>query len=156
MRAPDVGASLPGSRTPTKRCRLVKRAGISTTNSRPCVPGLARARSKTGFCIGWGVELRAPRCRYRVARHSGTDAFRASRVMSASLAGVGAASSAGRRVAAAAALDMLLTGRALDARRAKRAWVSLTRPLRPHQETPRQELARSATPPENACPSSSG
>ncbi len=72
-----------------------------------------------GFCMGGGVEL-ALACRYRVAVDAPGTRFSLPEVMLGILPGWGGVKRLPRLVGPAAALDMLMTGRAFDARRAKR------------------------------------
>jgi 3-hydroxyacyl-CoA dehydrogenase/enoyl-CoA hydratase/3-hydroxybutyryl-CoA epimerase len=72
-----------------------------------------------GFCMGGGVEL-AIACRYRVAVDQPGTRFALPEVMLGILPAWGGVMRLPRLVGATAALDMLLTGRAVDARRAKR------------------------------------
>src|SRR6266568_3343806 len=72
-----------------------------------------------GFCMGGGVEL-ALACRYRVAVDQPGTRFALPEVMLGILPGWGGVKRLPRLVGPTAALDMLLTGRAADARRAKR------------------------------------
>ena len=72
-----------------------------------------------GFCMGGGVEL-ALACRYRVAVDQPGTRFALPEVMLGILPGWGGVKRLPRLVGPTAALDMLLTGRAVDARRAKR------------------------------------
>src|SRR6266568_2989875 len=72
-----------------------------------------------GFCMGGGVEL-ALACRYRVAVDQPGTRFAPPEVMLGILPGWGGVKRLPRLVAPTAALERLLTGRAVDARRAKR------------------------------------
>ena len=72
-----------------------------------------------GFCMGGGVEL-ALACRYRVAVDAPGTRFSLPEVMLGILPGWGGVKRLPRLVGPAAALDMLMTGRTVDARRAKR------------------------------------
>jgi 3-hydroxyacyl-CoA dehydrogenase / enoyl-CoA hydratase / 3-hydroxybutyryl-CoA epimerase len=72
-----------------------------------------------GFCMGGGVEL-ALACRYRVAVDQPGTRFALPEVMLGILPAWGGVKRLPRLVGPTAALDMLLTGRAADARRAKR------------------------------------
>jgi 3-hydroxyacyl-CoA dehydrogenase/enoyl-CoA hydratase/3-hydroxybutyryl-CoA epimerase len=71
-----------------------------------------------GFCMGGGVEL-ALACRYRVAVDQPGTRFALPEVMLGILPAWGGVMRLPRVVGPTAALDMLLTGRAVDARRAK-------------------------------------
>jgi len=72
-----------------------------------------------GFCMGGGVEL-ALACRYRVAVDQPGTRFALPEVMLGILPAWGGVKRLPRLVGPSAALDMLLTGRPVDARRAKR------------------------------------
>src|SRR5882762_4137553 len=72
-----------------------------------------------GFCMGGGMEL-AIACRYRIAVDQPGTRFALPEVMLGILPGWGGVKRLPRLVGPSAALDMLLTGRAVDARRAKR------------------------------------
>ena len=72
-----------------------------------------------GFCMGGGVEL-ALACRYRIAVDQPGTRFALPEVMLGILPGWGGVMRLPRLVGPTAALDMLLTGRAVDARRARR------------------------------------
>ena len=92
---------------------LVKR-GWDTSSASPAsrYPTLALIR---GFCLGGGLEL-ALACRYRVAVDEPGTRLGLPEVMLGIVPGLGRASSACRGSSAApAALDMLLTGKTVDA-----------------------------------------
>ena len=72
-----------------------------------------------GFCMGGGVEL-ALACRYRVAVDQPGTRFALPEVMLGIMPAWGGVMRLPRLVGPTAALDMLLTGRAVDARRARR------------------------------------
>ena len=72
-----------------------------------------------GFCMGGGLEL-ALACRYRVAVDAPGTRFSLPEVMLGILPGWGGVKRLPRLVGPAAGLDMLMTGRAVDARRARR------------------------------------
>ena len=72
-----------------------------------------------GFCMGGGVEL-ALACRYRIAVDQPGTRFALPEVMLGILPGWGGVMRLPRVVGPTAALDMLLSGRAVDARRARR------------------------------------
>jgi 3-hydroxyacyl-CoA dehydrogenase/enoyl-CoA hydratase/3-hydroxybutyryl-CoA epimerase len=72
-----------------------------------------------GFCMGGGLEL-ALACRYRIAVDQPGTRFALPEVMLGILPGWGGVMRLPRLVGPGAALDMLLTGRAVDARRARR------------------------------------
>src|SRR5689334_21927702 len=71
-----------------------------------------------GFCMGGGVEL-AIACRYRIAVDQPGTRFALPEVMLGILPAWGGVMRLPRLVGPAAGLDMLLTGRSVDARRAK-------------------------------------
>src|SRR5207248_2494162 len=97
--------------------RLVKR-GWDLYNKLEALPFPTLALV-SGFCMGGGVEL-ALACRYRVAVDQPGTRFALPEVMLGILPGWGGVKRLPRLVGPTAALDMLLTGRAVDARRAKR------------------------------------
>ena len=72
-----------------------------------------------GFCMGGGVEL-ALACRYRIAVDQPGTRFALPEVMLGILPAWGGVKRLPRLVGPTAALDMLLTGRAVDAKRARR------------------------------------
>jgi 3-hydroxyacyl-CoA dehydrogenase/enoyl-CoA hydratase/3-hydroxybutyryl-CoA epimerase len=72
-----------------------------------------------GFCMGGGVEL-ALACRYRIAVEQPGTRFALPEVMLGIMPAWGGVMRLPRLVGPSAALDMLLTGRAVDARRARR------------------------------------
>src|SRR5215467_2866688 len=73
----------------------------------------------SGFCMGGGVEL-ALACRYRIAVDQPGTRFALPEVMLGIMPAWGGVMRLPRLVGPAAALDMLLTGRSVDARRARR------------------------------------
>jgi 3-hydroxyacyl-CoA dehydrogenase / enoyl-CoA hydratase / 3-hydroxybutyryl-CoA epimerase len=79
-------------------------------------PTLALIR---GFCLGGGLEL-ALACRYRVAVDEPSTRLGLPEVMLGIVPGWGGVMRLPRLVGAPAALDMMLTGKTVDARRAKR------------------------------------
>jgi 3-hydroxyacyl-CoA dehydrogenase/enoyl-CoA hydratase/3-hydroxybutyryl-CoA epimerase len=90
-----------------------------------------------GFCMGGGVEL-ALACRYRVALDDPKTRFALPEVMLGILPAWHGVQWLPRLVGPAAALDMLLTGKSLDARRAKRiGLVDQAVPLRILESTAR-------------------
>jgi len=97
--------------------RLVKR-GWDLYNKLEALPFPTLALVN-GFCMGGGVEL-ALACRYRVAVDQPGTRFALPEVMLGILPGWGGVKRLPRLVGPTAALDMLLTGRAVDARRAMR------------------------------------
>ena len=72
-----------------------------------------------GFCMGGGLEL-ALACRYRIAVDQPGTRFALPEVMLGILPGWGGVMRLPRVVGPSAALDMMMTGRSVDARRAKR------------------------------------
>ncbi len=72
-----------------------------------------------GFCMGGGVELAAA-CRYRIAVDVPGTRFALPEVMLGILPGWGGVKRLPELVGPSAALDMMLTGRSIDARRAKK------------------------------------
>src|SRR5262252_10256833 len=72
-----------------------------------------------GFCMGGGVEL-ALACRYRIAVDQPGTRFALPEVMLGIMPAWGGVMRLPRLVGPSAALDMLLTGRSVDARRARR------------------------------------
>jgi 3-hydroxyacyl-CoA dehydrogenase/enoyl-CoA hydratase/3-hydroxybutyryl-CoA epimerase len=72
-----------------------------------------------GFCMGGGVELAAA-CRYRIAVDVPGTRFALPEVMLGILPGWGGVKRLPAVVGPSAALDMMLTGRSVDARRAKK------------------------------------
>jgi 3-hydroxyacyl-CoA dehydrogenase/enoyl-CoA hydratase/3-hydroxybutyryl-CoA epimerase len=97
--------------------RLVKR-GWDLYNKLEALP-FATLALVNGFCMGGGVEL-ALACRYRIAVDQPGTRFALPEVMLGILPAWGGVKRLPRLVGPTAALDMLLTGRAVDARRAKR------------------------------------
>ena len=90
-----------------------------------------------GFCMGGGVEL-ALACRYRIAVDQPGTRFALPEVMLGILPAWGGVMRLPRLVGPSAALDMLLTGRAVDARRAKRmGLVDAAVPMRIQENTAR-------------------
>ncbi len=90
-----------------------------------------------GFCMGGGLEL-ALACRYRVALQDPKTRFAFPEVMLGIMPAWHGVQWLPKRVGAAAALDMMLTGRTLDARRAKRiGLVDQAVPLRILENTAR-------------------
>jgi len=115
--------------------RLVKR-GWDLYNKLEALPFPTLALVN-GFCMGGGVEL-ALACRYRVAVDQPGTRFALPEVMLGILPGWGGVKRLPRLVGPNAALDMLLTGRAVDARRAKRlGLVDEAVPLRIQENTAR-------------------
>src|SRR5262245_27766216 len=99
-----------------------------------------------GFCMGGGVEL-ALACRYRIAVDQPGTRFALPEGMLGILPGWGGVMRLPRLVGPGAALDMLLTGRAVDAKRAKRmGLVDATVPPR-IQENSARMMVLEAPPP---------
>jgi 3-hydroxyacyl-CoA dehydrogenase/enoyl-CoA hydratase/3-hydroxybutyryl-CoA epimerase len=99
-----------------------------------------------GFCMGGGVEL-AIACRYRVAVDQPGTRFALPEVMLGILPAWGGVMRLPRLVGPTAALDMMLTGRAVDARRAKRmGLVDAAVPPRIQENTARMMLLESPRP----------
>jgi 3-hydroxyacyl-CoA dehydrogenase/enoyl-CoA hydratase/3-hydroxybutyryl-CoA epimerase len=100
----------------------------------------------SGFCMGGGVEL-ALACRYRIAVDQPGTRFALPEVMLGIMPAWGGVMRLPRLVGPSAALDMLLTGRAVDARRAKRmGLVDAAVPPR-IQENAARMMALEAPPP---------
>jgi len=90
-----------------------------------------------GFCMGGGLEL-ALACRYRVALDDPKTRFAFPEVMLGIMPTWHGVQWLPKRIGPAAALDMMLTGRAVDARRAKRmGLVDQAVPLRIFENTAR-------------------
>ncbi len=83
-------------------------------------PTLALVR---GFCLGGGLEL-ALACRYRVAVDEPATRLGLPEVMLGIVPGWGGIKRLPRLIGAPAALDMLLTGRTVDARRARKLGIA--------------------------------
>ena len=97
-------------------------------------PTLALVR---GFCMGGGLEL-AIACRYRIAVDEPGTRFALPEVMLGILPGWGGVLRLPKLVGPQAALDIMMTGRSVDARRAKRiGLVDASVPPRV-METPRE------------------
>jgi len=124
--------------------RLVKR-GWDLYNKLEALPFPTLALVN-GFCMGGGVEL-ALACRYRVAVDQPGTRFALPEVMLGILPGWGGVKRLPRLIGPNAALDMLLTGRAVDARRAKRlGLVDEAVPLRIQENTARMIVLESPRP----------
>jgi 3-hydroxyacyl-CoA dehydrogenase / enoyl-CoA hydratase / 3-hydroxybutyryl-CoA epimerase len=124
--------------------RLVKR-GWDTYNKLAALPFPTLALV-SGFCMGGGVEL-ALACRYRIAVDQPGTRFALPEVMLGIMPAWGGVMRLPRLVGPSAALDMLLTGRAVDARRAKRmGLVDAAVPPR-IQENAARMMALEAPPP---------
>jgi len=102
----------------TEEALAIVRRGWDTFNKLASLsfPTLALVR---GFCMGGGLEL-ALACRYRVAVDEPGTRFALPEVMLGILPGWGGVMRLPRVVGPTTALDMMMTGRAVDARRAKR------------------------------------
>jgi len=96
----------------------IVRRGWDTFNKLAAMPFPTVALVR-GFCMGGGLEL-ALACRYRVAVDEPGTRFALPEVMLGILPGWGGVMRLPRIVGPSAALDMMMTGRAVDARRAKR------------------------------------
>ena len=106
-------------------------------------PTLALVR---GFCMGGGLEL-ALACRYRVAIDDPSTRFALPEVMLGILPGWGGVKRLTGFVGPTAGLDMMLTGRAVDARRAKQiGLVDANVPPRVMENSARVILLRGAPP----------
>jgi len=100
-----------------------------------------------GFCMGGGVEL-ALACRYRVALDDPKTRFALPEVMLGILPAWGGIKYLPKLVGPTAALDMLLSGRSVDARKAKRiGLVDACVPLRVLENAARM-IALEARPPQ--------
>jgi 3-hydroxyacyl-CoA dehydrogenase / enoyl-CoA hydratase / 3-hydroxybutyryl-CoA epimerase len=99
-----------------------------------------------GFCMGGGVEF-ALACRYRVAVDQPGTRFALPEVMLGILPAWGGVKRLPRLIGPTAALDMLLTGRSVDARRAKRmGLVDAAVPPRIQENTARMMLLEAPRP----------
>ena len=96
----------------------IVRRGWETFNRLAALPFPTLALVE-GFCMGGGVEL-ALACRYRVAVDVPGTRFALPEVMLGILPGWGGVKRLPGLVGPSAALDMMLTGRSIDARRAKK------------------------------------
>jgi 3-hydroxyacyl-CoA dehydrogenase / enoyl-CoA hydratase / 3-hydroxybutyryl-CoA epimerase len=103
-----------------------------------------------GFCMGGGLELAAA-CRYRVALDDPRTRFALPEVMLGIMPAWHGAQWLPKLIGPAAALDLMLTGRAIDARRAKRiGLVDEAVPLRILENTAR--MLTLAAPPGKELP----
>ncbi len=130
-------------RTEADALALVKR-GWDTFERLAAVryPTLALIR---GFCLGGGMEL-ALACRYRVVVDEPSTRLGLPEVMLGIVPGWGGMKRLPRLAGAPAALDLLLTGKTIDARRAKKLGIAdECVPVRIMENTARGVLA--ATPP---------
>ncbi len=99
-----------------------------------------------GFCMGGGLEL-ALACRYRVADDGPKTRMALPEVMIGITPGWGGMRRLPRLIGAAAALDLMLTGRGVDGRRAKRlGLVDAVTPRRHFENAARQFLANRPRP----------
>ena len=89
-------------------------AGTCSTGWPPCYPTLALIQ---GHCLGGGLEL-ALACRYRLVADQAGVSLALPEVMLGIFPGWGGMLRLPRLIGAPAALDMMLTGRGADARRA--------------------------------------
>jgi len=102
----------------TEGALAIVRRGWDTFNKLAAMPFPAAALVR-GFCMGGGLEL-ALACRYRIAVDEPDTRFALPEVMLGILPGWGGVMRLPRVVGPNAALDMMMTGRSVDARRAKR------------------------------------
>ncbi|HZZ94859.1 MAG TPA: 3-hydroxyacyl-CoA dehydrogenase NAD-binding domain-containing protein [Usitatibacter sp.] len=94
-----------------------------------------------GFCMGGGLEL-ALACRYRVADDGPKTRMALPEVMIGIVPGWGGAKRMPRLIGAAPALDLMLTGRGVDGRRARKlGLVDAVTPKRHFENAARQVLA---------------
>jgi 3-hydroxyacyl-CoA dehydrogenase/enoyl-CoA hydratase/3-hydroxybutyryl-CoA epimerase len=99
-----------------------------------------------GFCMGGGLEL-ALACRYRVAIDQPATRLALPEVMLGILPAWGGVKRLPRLVGPSAALDMLMTGRAVDARRARRmGLVDAAIPRRIQENTVRMMVSEAPRP----------
>jgi len=103
--------------TPQDALSLVRR-GWDTFNKLAALP-FPTVALIDGFCMGGGLEL-ALACRYRIAVDQPGTRLALPEVMLGILPGWGGVKRLPRVVGPLAALDMLMTGRSIDARRARR------------------------------------
>src|SRR6185312_174459 len=98
--------------------REILARGLQTFDrvARASYPTLALIR---GYCLGGGLEL-ALACRYRVVVDEPSTRLGLPEVMLGILPGWGGVKRLPHLVGAPAALDMMLTGKSIDARKAKR------------------------------------
>src|SRR6185503_18658427 len=95
-----------------------------------------------GFCMGGGLELSLA-CRYRVMDDGPKTRMALPEVMLGIVPGWGGAKRLPKLIGAAPALDLMLTGRGVDARRAKKlGMVDAVTPRRHFENAARQILAR--------------
>ena len=98
-----------------------------------------------GFCMGGGTEL-ALACRYRVMDDGPKTRMGLPEVLIGIVPGWGGAKRMPALIGAAAALDLMLTGRAIDARRAKKLGLVDAATPRRHFENAVRTLLRSPPP----------
>lgn len=134
--------------TPADAVAIVKRGWDTCERvARLRYPTLALIK---GFCLGGGLEL-AMACRYRVAVDEPATRMGLPEVMLGILPGWGGIRRLPRLVGAPAALDLMLSGRTIDARAAKRmGLVDEAVPERVMENTARGVLA--ALPPPRSLP----
>jgi 3-hydroxyacyl-CoA dehydrogenase/enoyl-CoA hydratase/3-hydroxybutyryl-CoA epimerase len=95
-----------------------------------------------GFCMGGGLEL-ALACKYRVADDGPKTRMALPEVMIGIVPGWGGAKRMPRLIGAAPALDLMLTGRGVDGRRAKKlGLVDAVTPKRHFENAAREVLTR--------------
>jgi 3-hydroxyacyl-CoA dehydrogenase / enoyl-CoA hydratase / 3-hydroxybutyryl-CoA epimerase len=99
-----------------------------------------------GFCMGGGTEL-ALACRYRVADDGPKTRIGLPEVMIGIVPGWGGAKRLPRVIGAAPALDLMLTGRSVDGRRARKLGLVDAVTPRRHFENAARTLLREARPP---------
>jgi 3-hydroxyacyl-CoA dehydrogenase/enoyl-CoA hydratase/3-hydroxybutyryl-CoA epimerase len=104
--------------TSTEAALAIVRRGWDVMNKLAALPFPTLALVN-GFCMGGGMEL-ALACRYRIAVDQPGTRFALPEVMLGILPGWGGVMRLPRVVGPTAALDMMMTGRSVDARRAKR------------------------------------
>ena len=104
--------------TSTEEALAIVRRGWDAMNKLAALPFPTLALVN-GFCMGGGLEL-ALACRYRIAVDQPGTRFALPEVMLGILPGWGGVMRLPRVVGPSAALDMMMTGRSVDARRAKR------------------------------------
>ena len=103
--------------TSTDDALAIVRRGWDVMNKLAALPFPTLALAN-GFCMGGGLEL-ALACRYRIAVDQPGTRFALPEVMLGILPGWGGVMRLPRVVGPTAALDMMMTGRSVDARRAK-------------------------------------
>ncbi|MBL8511381.1 MAG: enoyl-CoA hydratase/isomerase family protein [Betaproteobacteria bacterium] len=99
-----------------------------------------------GFCMGGGLELSLA-CRYRIADDGPKTRMALPEVMIGIVPGWGGAKRLPRLVGAAPALDLILTGRSVDGKKAKRlGLIDALTPRRHFAQAARQLLAKPPAP----------